>query len=135
MFYDWKDEYLIHIESIDYQHQKLFMMVKVLHGYIESGDTALVMKNFLNELIKYTKTHFSDEERYMKEIGMPENLYQQHAQEHLDLINEVKAIKTDYDSAHKVFTPKLIKFLVDWLRNHIVHTDTKISQFLNKRAD
>ncbi len=129
-FYDWKDDYKVGIDSIDQQHMKLFLMVKELDGYIEAGETHLVMKTFLIELIKYTMRHFADEEKYMQEIGVPKHSFEEHTAEHKDLVKQLKEFVGEFETQHKIFTPKLIQFLVGWLKNHIVRTDKKIIQFV-----
>lgn len=132
MFFDWKDEYEIGIPEIDAQHQKLFMMVKVLHGYVESQGGHLVMRNFLKELIKYTETHFADEEAYIEKVGLPASFIAQEKNEHQDLMVQVRKIKQDHEKKHQVFTPELIRLLVDWLANHIVRTDSQIAKLVAK---
>ena len=134
MFFDWSDDYLIHVESLDAQHQKIFMMVKVLHGYIESGQTQLVMKKFVVELINYTETHFSDEEKYMREIKVPDRFLQEEIEEHKELIRQVKDIETEFALRHKVCSQKLISFLVGWLKNHIVRLDKQIGEFALEKS-
>ncbi len=129
-FHDWKDEYSVGVASVDSQHQKLFLMVKTLDQYIEKGETHLVMKNFLLELIKYTMVHFEDEEGYMASSKMPRSLLAQHIAEHHNLVEQVKEFVGEFEKEREIFTPKLIQFLMDWLKNHIVRTDKKISQFI-----
>jgi len=133
MFCDWKDQYSINIESIDVQHHKLFDMVKALNEALESGQSKAVMGKFLNELIQYTQTHFVDEEKYMKDNGFPKRLFDEHVEEHKDLMKQVLAFKVEFETTQSVFTPKMITFLVDWLKNHIVRTDNKYAQFIHKR--
>jgi len=131
MFYDWEKEYLINVESVDFEHQKIFLMVKVLHEYMEKGESHVVMENFVNELIKYTETHFLNEEKLMKEKGVPKAYYAGQVQQHKDLIKQVEICKADFETKGDLCLPQITTFLVDWLKNHIARTDKKLYSFFN----
>ena len=129
MFFDWKEEYLIHVPEIDAQHQKLFMMVKVMHGYVESQGSHIIMKNFLNEIIKYTETHFAYEEEYIASLNCPASYLEEEKVLHAQLIDQVKNFNKEYQRTHKIFVPELIRFFIDWLANHIVRVDSQMGQY------
>ena len=127
MFFDWKDEYLVNVPEIDAQHQKLFMMVKVMHGYVESQGSHIIMKNFLNEIIKYTETHFAYEEEYIASLDCPPQYLEEEKMAHRHLIEQVKGFSREYEKTNSVFTIELIRFFVDWLANHIVRFDSEMA--------
>ena len=65
----WRDEFILGIDVIDKEHQRLFKIINKLFEYREAGKDA---QWTCQEGIKFFKTHalkhFSDEETYMASV-------------------------------------------------------------------
>lgn len=81
------------------------------------------VKKVLEELLQYTKYHFSEEEIYFRRFNFKETLA--HVKEHQEFIKRVQDFKEQAkeDAGRYVFS--LITFLQEWLINHITHSDRK----------
>lgn len=125
---DWKNEYSVDIQSIDKQHKKLFDMVNQLHDAMKSGVGAKLVPVILNSLVSYTRDHFADEEKFMRQAAYP--AYANHKVEHDKLTSEVVKLVQDMEAGRAAMSMQLLDFLKDWLQKHILNTDKQYSRQL-----
>ena len=85
-----------------------------------------------NGLIDYTSTHFADEERSMTTNAYPG--IAEHKAEHALLVKQVIELQVMFNSGKPVFTMEVMKFLYEWLLNHIQGDDKKFGAFLNSKG-
>lgn len=131
-FFNWKSEYSVNIEQFDAQHKKLVSLIDHLFNAMQSGRGREVAGDIITELITYTQTHFTDEERVMKTYGYPG--YLAHCREHEKLVQAVADMQKQYQSGNHTIAVSLSNFLKSWLTNHILGTDQQYSSFLNARG-
>jgi len=125
----WSDEFSVGIESVDTQHKKLVNMIKTLHNAIADGKATEVLDKIFSELLDYTNYHFSYEEELFKSYGYPDE--EVHKKEHIDLKNQLLKLKRMMDEGDSFMGEVLVlKFLQDWLLNHIMKSDKKYGPFL-----
>ncbi len=79
------------------------------------------------ELRDYTITHFSDEEKLMKEIDFPN--YIEHIEAHKYFIETVEDFTNRFENGEMALSLKILEFLKNWLTNHILTADKEISEF------
>ena len=60
----WNEKYSVNVNEFDYQHKKLVDLINELHDSMKQGKTKEVLGGILDELVKYTETHFKTEEEY-----------------------------------------------------------------------
>jgi hemerythrin len=125
---DWKNEYSVDIQSIDKQHKKLFDMINQLHDAMKSGVGAKFVPVILNSLVSYTRDHFADEEKLMRQAAYP--AYTTHKAEHDKLTSEVVKLVQDMEAGRCTMSMQLLEFLRDWLQKHILSTDKQYSSQL-----
>jgi hemerythrin len=125
---DWKNEYSVDIQSIDKQHKKLFETVNQLHDAMKSGVGARLVPVILNSLVSYTRDHFADEEKLMRQAAYP--AYASHKAEHDRLTNEVVRLVQDMEAGRVAMSMQLLEFLKEWLQKHILSTDKQYSSRL-----
>lgn len=129
----WSNDYSVQVAMFDRQHQELFRLVNELHDAMSQGRSKDVMQRVLHGLVKYTQTHFADEERAMRECAYPE--YQKHSAEHEKFTREVERFVDDYEQGRAALSISVIDFLCDWLRNHIASSDKRYSIALAARVN
>jgi hemerythrin len=126
--FEMKDEYKLGVDAIDEQHQKLFEIAEQVYQTLKNEFTPDKYDNIihiLKELKEYTKTHFKDEEDYMKEIGYKKFFSQKI--DHDDFINKLENIDLDaIDENQDEYLMNLLEFLNNWLVSHIVEKDLDI---------
>jgi len=125
----WSDIYSVQVGSLDKQHQKLFDIVNRLHEAMGVGKGQAQVQAVLEELIAYTKTHFSAEEAILEKQGYPTLV--SHKAEHKALLEKVQSYRKAFLEGKTGMSASLLQFLVDWLKQHIQQTDKKYSQYLN----
>src|SRR4051794_26408741 len=86
--FEWKPEYSVGINSIDGQHQNLFVLARDLHTAMSSGQGKLAVGRILDRLVHYTATHFAHEERLMEQCQYPG--LANHQMEHRVLTQKVR---------------------------------------------
>jgi hemerythrin-like metal-binding protein len=84
-------------------------------------------------LVAYTLDHFEREERALKATDYPD--FASHKREHEDLARQVKEIQQRFVSGSTfLITLDVMKFLKDWLGDHILGSDMKYSAHLKSKG-
>ena len=121
--FQWKKEYEIGLSKIDAQHRTLVDMLNKLYAAKKSDQAQQVVEEILDELLQYTKTHFSDEEAAMREANYPD--LDKHRYEHIDLTDQVIMLHGD-----DPVTFELLNFLNEWLKVHLSGSDQEFGIFM-----
>jgi len=126
----WRSEFSVGNEKIDYQHQKLVAMINDLILAREDGKGADHMHNVVLGLFSYVNIHFSFEESVMREINYPH--LDEHKLLHQDLAEKVVNLKKAHDSGDnkELLSQETLEFLKSWLTDHILNEDTKLRDYL-----
>jgi len=129
---EWDDSYSVNVLKIDTQHKRLISIVNELNDAMAEGRGKDILSNTLARLINYTKEHFRDEEQLMSDQGYPD--FKKHQAEHIRLTEQVIQFQKEYEDGSIAITIKMMRFLRDWLSNHIKGTDKKYGPYLNERG-
>ena len=119
-YIDWKDEYSVENALIDKQHQVLFDLVNEVADKIKAGSSP-ELKAVIDRLANYTVGHFKDEEALMKRAGYPG--LEDHQMIHSELIDKVQDLQLRLKTNQPVSMITVIRFLSDWLQDHILKDD------------
>jgi len=128
--YEWKDTYSVDIKNIDEDHQGLFKLINQLFEAMSHGKAKDLLSEILLQLIDYTKKHFRREEMYFSSTNYPE--YQEHKLQHELFVKKIVDLKKQFENGEQKISVELIKFLSDWLINHILISDKKYMTHLKK---
>lgn len=128
----WKKEYSVYVEAIDDQHKQLVEILNELIDGMMNGKTKDILEPILNKLIEYTVQHFKDEEEYFDKIDYPQK--DEHIEEHRKLIADVEKFKDEYTAGKIGITIELMRYLKEWLINHISGTDKELGKLLYKNG-
>lgn len=128
MKYEFTDDFLTGIEFIDKQHARLFELAnqayELLHDELVTDKYDRIV-DLLGELRDYTKTHFADEEEYMKGIDFQYIWSEKHA--HLTFIAKLDSIDLEkVDENQQAHLLEVLDFLAKWLTFHIKGADARI---------
>lgn len=127
-FVEWKEEYSVGIHSIDQQHKKLLALINQLQTAVKYSTGEEFEREALNELVDYTKTHFTFEEGLMEQNDYPD--FVPHKAQHKKMIDEVEKVLAIYEKDHHTAMSNANEYLKGWLINHINGTDKQYSKFL-----
>ncbi len=123
----WTDKLSVGVELFDNEHKRLFELVNNLNQLIVVADKGAALEKALTGLIDYTKYHFKSEEQIMKKYEYPG--YENQKAEHEILTAKVEDFQLRLAGGKVNFSLELIKFLQDWLVNHIQGTDMEYKSF------
>ncbi len=124
----WNEKFELGFKKIDDQHKKL---VGILNEVIEARNEnkqAEIISKTLDELVKYTQYHFSDEEKFMEEHNYPR--IDEHKLLHKELINEVEKITRDFNADNIEKVDEVFDLLIHWVLNHILEKDMDYKNFI-----
>lgn len=128
----WNDSYSVGIMEMDNQHKQLISILNELYDAMQSQKTGDIIGQIINRLVSYTKTHFSNEEDYMRRNSYPD--FAKHIKEHNAFTKKVMDFKDEYDSGRTSLSVGVTSFIKDWLMNHICVNDKKYGSYFNSQG-
>lgn len=126
-----KERFGTGVTRIDEDHRTMFSMVNELAEKIESGETDDFLASMIDFLEKYAKVHFKREESAMQLSNCP--AASQNASEHRKFERKVEDYKDRFnrEGADYWLMKDLVKFLSEWLVNHICYVDVKMRDYVS----
>jgi hemerythrin-like metal-binding protein len=129
----WTDKLSVGVRILDEDHKRLIALLNELHDSMKAGHSKESLGRILGELVQYTRVHFAREEKYLVDSGYP--AVAAHKKEHDTLTRQVLDVQQKYLSGTTVaLSIDVLKFLKDWLIDHIQGRDQKYRQHLNTRG-
>ena len=130
--FQWDDSCKVGVSEFDEQHRNLFDYVNRLNDSMQQGKGREILAELIESLIAYTKVHFDNEEKKMKEHGYPG--LELHAEEHDELKEKVLAFQEEFNSGKVMISVQIMQFLKDWILSHIMFTDKQYTEFFNEKG-
>ncbi len=128
--YELKDEYLVGIESIDNEHRVLFEIADEIYQLCINEfvpDKYDNIAGLIQRLKDYTEMHFDHEEAYMESIQY-KRMFTQKVQ-HDNFKRKLESMDLEsMDENQDQAIQDLLKFVTDWLVEHILETDKRIAE-------
>ncbi|HXD41508.1 MAG TPA: bacteriohemerythrin [Ramlibacter sp.] len=124
----WDSKYSVNIREIDAQHQRLFCLFNELYEAIQEGHGNEVVGKVLGGVLDYTAYHFAYEEKLYRQYGYTDEAA--HRAEHAKLTEQANTLVQKLHAGQSHVTLATLKFLCDWLNNHILGSDRKAAPFL-----
>jgi hemerythrin len=118
---EWSDTFSVGVAEMDAQHKQLIAILNELYDAMRAARSKEVMSGILSRLHQYTKTHFSNEERYLAQAGYAK-LAEQQAQ-HKAFVAKLEKAEKDYAAGLPTVGGEMMNFLRDWLKHHILEID------------
>ena len=109
------------IAIIDSQHKRLVEIINEFHEAVESGSEEEIKGALFDELVAYTETHFSVEEKLMANHEY-ENI-EEHRREHRRFTDQINMDRYNFNAGAWSFDKRLMDYLRGWLVNHIAVSD------------
>jgi hemerythrin len=128
----WSESLSVKITSIDLQHKKLFDLINSFYDSISQGSGKEKMTEVIKGLKDYTVIHFSNEEKYMKNLNYPG--YLTHKAEHDKFVATIKDYEDRYKAGKLILSLEVTNFIKTWITSHIMGTDKKYVDFFLKNG-
>lgn len=133
----WKSEYNIHNLKIDREHQELFSIAReALNTSKLKNDTERLvkLKKLVKKLFDYVGTHFSNEQKHMKDIGYPD--LEEHIKLHKNMLTMLTNLVHDLNSMEiEKIQQALFNFIEEYFVRHIILEDKKIQLWSTNLED
>ncbi|NLK03736.1 MAG: hemerythrin family protein [Clostridiales bacterium] len=128
----WTPSLSVGVDRIDEQHKTWFDKAEKLFEAGRNKESKQYIGELLEFLDSYTKEHFADEEKYMREINYPE--YEQQRKAHSAFIAQLSDLRENYKTSggNLLVIINANKMVIDWLTKHISTMDKKIGEFANQ---
>jgi hemerythrin-like metal-binding protein len=124
----WDNIYSVGHEQIDAQHRRLFDIANRFHDAFVAMHGPAVLSEVFGELVDYTVTHFTDEERLLQTVGYPD--IAAHRRHHEKLVELVQTYRRQLEAGENGIERRIMEFLKAWLNGHILGTDRNYKEFV-----
>ena len=124
----WLDLYTTGIPSIDRQHEHLTDQLNGLNEAHRAGKGHEVILFRLDQLIEAVLEHFTAEEALMREKSYPD--FDLHKAEHDFLSAQVGQFRQEFAAGTTDLSDSMMDYLRDWLRDHILVSDRRMSRVI-----
>jgi methyl-accepting chemotaxis protein/hemerythrin len=128
----WKDEYSVGVADIDFQHKRLMEAISDLSEAINTQTVEKEIEHVLNQLDSYVSHHFSTEELYFERFNYAGA--KEHVIFHRDFAAKIAEFREKYEKHEVEISGDLIKFLEDWLLDHMLNVDRKYMECFAKNG-
>jgi len=123
----WEHTLELGHEAMDADHRQLVALVNQLADGIVNNLGKVAYDAVLDELIAYSRAHFSMEEQLMAACSYPDA--EEHRSEHAKLIKDALDYRARFDASGKP-SISLLYFFDQWLTRHILASDRDLASFL-----
>jgi len=133
-FVIWEDKYSVSIKMIDDQHKRLIEFTNKLFDACQHGTEAAdeEFRTTIKDAVNYVRVHFADEEALLGKYQYPG--LAMHKQQHRNFVMKVIEQVTLYEQKQKFVPNNFVRFLRDWLLEHIAITDHEYKDFLKEKG-
>ncbi len=123
--FDWKDEYLLGLEPLDFEHKDLFECINDLYEQCRLPGEGVEVEDCLGQLHMRLTAHFALEERTMCEMKNPH--YEAHKAEHDRFLDEVTEVVAGFGTNPGEERVEAFAIRVkEWILTHITTTDRQL---------
>ena len=121
---------LIGIPSIDYEHQAL---IDHLDRLIRNPSNLPVHENIseiLSHLMWLMLDHFQNEEKIMKALPMPAEVFARHVDAHQQIIEQMTMLSFDLTTSKPIDKAAVASMVRHWIIDHLLEHDLNIRQYI-----
>lgn len=128
--FEWSSEFISGIDVIDFQHKILVERINEMINSInknESQENLMFLFVFLEDYMIY---HFSTEEQFFNSFNYLDK--EKHLREHHEFNEKMIQFKKECQEGLSYIDEKIIVFLLNWLKEHLLGTDKKFTEYLKQ---
>ncbi|MDK1119005.1 MAG: hemerythrin family protein [Anaerolineae bacterium] len=126
---EWRDEFKIGIEEVDFEHRELIELINELYSETKKENSAMVVMDCLEEIYAKISAHFALEEKVMRVLKYDQ--CEDHKEDHERLLDSIRDIMDEYMDNPTLDEEKFSDRLNDWFVNHFSTKDARLHKFLH----
>lgn len=130
--FEWNDRFSVNVKAMDLQHLKLVQLINELYRVLLSSNPDNILGPVIDELVDYTIVHFTSEEELMLKYQVPG--FEAHKNAHMAFVERVLADQAKLQKGELKLNTAIVKFLKEWLIEHIIGEDKKYGTYLNAQG-
>ena len=127
---EWRDEFKIGIEEVDFEHQVLIELINELYVEAKKENSATAVMDFLGEIYAKISAHFALEEKVMRDLQYDQ--YEDHKEDHERLLDDIRDIMDDFADSSTLDEEIFADRLNNWFVNHFSTKDARMHKFLHQ---
>jgi hemerythrin len=120
----WKPEYSVGIESMDFEHRQMIELINELHDELAGRRDKESIQQFLGDIHAAISMHFALEERIMQDANYHE--YAAHKQDHEDLLEQIRDMMDAFTGDTEAEFTELRERLSGWFSVHFSTFDARM---------
>ncbi len=121
------------VTIIDEQHSVLVKMFSKLNEAVKNNESRQVIYQIIDEVISFTRSHFTNEEQIMLNTTYPE--IESHRKMHKELVDEALHLKSKFDYVDELaFRDWLNHWPLGRVLAHIKYADQHFEDFLAEKG-
>lgn len=127
---EWTESLSVQIDELNDQHKELIRLYNNLHESLVHDPPETTAKTkiaTLDALMDYALLHFATEEKYLATIGYPG--LENHQRLHREFNDKVWSLQRDNAADKPILGTSLMKFLRNWIIDHISKIDKEYATF------
>ncbi len=128
----WDDSFSVNIKEIDRHHIRLADLINELHAARKTNQSKTIIERIIGDLTDFTVTHFTYEEKLMKDHEYPG--YSDQVKQHERFVDKLKGFERQLKEDDILLSADILNFLKDWLIKHIKKTDMEYKDHFNTRG-
>ena len=113
----------IGVPFVDAQHEEMLKILFKLEKAVKEGRDEQEFSGIVEELVEYTRYHFSQEEQYMLDKGLPN--YENHKRHHDNYTERILELQQKHLEDKKAMSEELIDIMKDWSISHVYNMDKR----------
>jgi hemerythrin len=124
---------MITTEVIDQQHRHLLQQLNELNSAVTAGESRANLYKIIDDVIEYTRFHFSMEEQFMVETGFDD--LEWHREKHRQLVDDAIGLKEKLNYiGEELFTDWFVHWPFGRVLAHIQYADRQFEAHLRAHA-
>ena len=119
----WRDDFQVGIEEVDYEHRALIELINATHGQVGAGASLASLDRALGDIHSAISAHFALEEKVMR--GRQYDALGEHKADHERLLDDIRDFM-DEVARNGVFEEAVFgQRLADWFGIHFRTHDAR----------
>ena len=115
---------------MDPQHKVLVDLINEVYAAMKAGADRSVLQDIVRRLREYTVKHFTYEEGVLH-TSMRYPDMQAHLKQHRAFVERIAQFEEALGSGRVTLDMEMMRFLKNWLKQHIMGTDKKYVPYFN----
>jgi hemerythrin-like metal-binding protein len=130
----WGERFLTGLATVDEQHERLVRLINTF-GELNARYAEVPreqLEAIVDELVRYSHSHFTDEEALMRGAHVDPRFVASHEAQHARFLRDVTQMRASDFLAAPETSRVLLRFLLNWLAFHILGTDMQLARQMER---